>query len=277
MIGGTLLAGGSGTVVGALIGALFLGILKDGLILQGVNAELPALLSRPRDPHRDDASTSTSSARAGGISAVADASLTEHDVGRAAALGAGRRAARRTHRQALRPGDRAARRQPAPEKGRGARPARRQRRGQVDADQDHLPAFRSRTRARCSCTGSPIEPKSVDDARSKGIDTVYQDLALIDELSVYHNLFLRRERVLPPAAVAGEQADEARSARGARRDRDQHPPHRRGRGAPVGRPAPGDRGRADGQLRRRTSSCWTSRSRRWAPREGARSSTSWRA
>ena len=44
--------------------------------------------------------------------------------------------------------------------------------------------------------GQPYQPKSVDDARAKGIDTVYQDLALIDELSVYHNLFLRRERVL---------------------------------------------------------------------------------
>jgi simple sugar transport system permease protein len=39
VIGGTLLTGGSGTVVGALIGALFLGILKNGLILQGVNAD----------------------------------------------------------------------------------------------------------------------------------------------------------------------------------------------------------------------------------------------
>jgi simple sugar transport system permease protein len=38
VIGGTLLQGGSGTVVGALIGALFLGILHDGLILKGVNA-----------------------------------------------------------------------------------------------------------------------------------------------------------------------------------------------------------------------------------------------
>jgi simple sugar transport system permease protein len=38
VIGGTLLSGGSGTVVGVLIGALFLGILEDGLILQGVNA-----------------------------------------------------------------------------------------------------------------------------------------------------------------------------------------------------------------------------------------------
>jgi simple sugar transport system permease protein len=39
VIGGTLLLGGSGTVVGALIGALFLGILQDGLIIQGVNAD----------------------------------------------------------------------------------------------------------------------------------------------------------------------------------------------------------------------------------------------
>jgi simple sugar transport system permease protein len=38
VMGGTLLTGGSGTVAGALIGALFLGILKDGLILKGVNA-----------------------------------------------------------------------------------------------------------------------------------------------------------------------------------------------------------------------------------------------
>jgi len=38
VIGGTLLSGGSGTVIGALIGALFLGMLKDGLILQGTNA-----------------------------------------------------------------------------------------------------------------------------------------------------------------------------------------------------------------------------------------------
>jgi simple sugar transport system permease protein len=38
VIGGTLLAGGSGTIVGALFGALFLGVLQDGLALKGVNA-----------------------------------------------------------------------------------------------------------------------------------------------------------------------------------------------------------------------------------------------
>src|SRR3954451_19550035 len=39
VIGGTLLAGGEGTAIGALFGALFLGILRDGLTLEGVNAD----------------------------------------------------------------------------------------------------------------------------------------------------------------------------------------------------------------------------------------------
>jgi simple sugar transport system permease protein len=39
VIGGTLLAGGSGTVIGAMIGALFLGVLQDGLAIKGVNAD----------------------------------------------------------------------------------------------------------------------------------------------------------------------------------------------------------------------------------------------
>ena len=39
IIGGTLMTGGSGTVVGALIGALFLGVLNDGLVIKGVSAD----------------------------------------------------------------------------------------------------------------------------------------------------------------------------------------------------------------------------------------------
>jgi ABC-type sugar transport system ATPase subunit len=42
--------------------------------------------------------------------------------------------------------------------------------------------------------GEPYEPKSVDNARQLGIDVVYQDLALIDELSVFENMFLCREK-----------------------------------------------------------------------------------
>jgi simple sugar transport system ATP-binding protein len=45
--------------------------------------------------------------------------------------------------------------------------------------------------------GEPVDLHSVTDARSKGIDTVYQDLALVDELSVFHNVFLNRELLYP--------------------------------------------------------------------------------
>jgi len=46
--------------------------------------------------------------------------------------------------------------------------------------------------------GEEVALRSVDHARSVGIDTVYQDLALINELSVYHNMFLNREKVRGP-------------------------------------------------------------------------------
>ncbi len=44
--------------------------------------------------------------------------------------------------------------------------------------------------------GQDVKLRSVPHARSLGIETVYQDLALINEMSVYHNLFLKRERLL---------------------------------------------------------------------------------
>jgi simple sugar transport system ATP-binding protein len=45
--------------------------------------------------------------------------------------------------------------------------------------------------------GEPVDIHSVVHARSLGIDTVYQDLALVDELSVFHNVFLNREVIHP--------------------------------------------------------------------------------
>ncbi len=62
--------------------------------------------------------------------------------------------------------------------------------------------------------GEPYQPKSVDDAHAKGIGTVYQDLALIDELSVYHNLSLRREIVHRPIPFLAnrEMKERARDA-----------------------------------------------------------------
>jgi simple sugar transport system ATP-binding protein len=45
--------------------------------------------------------------------------------------------------------------------------------------------------------GEPVELHSVIQARKLGIDTVYQDLALINELSIFHNVFLNRELTYP--------------------------------------------------------------------------------
>jgi len=46
--------------------------------------------------------------------------------------------------------------------------------------------------------GTEVKLRSVDHARALGINTVYQDLALVNELSVYHNMFLNRERRIGP-------------------------------------------------------------------------------
>jgi simple sugar transport system ATP-binding protein len=43
--------------------------------------------------------------------------------------------------------------------------------------------------------GEPVTFKSVDHARSLGIDAVYQDLAMVNQLTVYQNMFLNREKV----------------------------------------------------------------------------------
>ncbi len=46
--------------------------------------------------------------------------------------------------------------------------------------------------------GTEVVLDSVDRARSFGIECVYQDLALVNTLSVYHNMFLNRELRKPP-------------------------------------------------------------------------------
>ncbi|MBV9447434.1 MAG: sugar ABC transporter ATP-binding protein [Streptosporangiaceae bacterium] len=46
--------------------------------------------------------------------------------------------------------------------------------------------------------GEAVTLKSVDHARSLGIDAVYQDLAMVNQLTVYQNMFLNREKVRWP-------------------------------------------------------------------------------
>jgi simple sugar transport system ATP-binding protein len=77
-----------------------------------------------------------------------------------------------------------------------------------------MTGFQKQDSGKMFLRGQPYEPKSVDDARAKGVDTVFQDLALIDELSVYHNLYLRRERTHKPLPLLAnrQMKREARTA-----------------------------------------------------------------
>jgi ABC-type sugar transport system ATPase subunit len=77
-----------------------------------------------------------------------------------------------------------------------------------------MTGFQKQDSGKMFLRGQPYEPKSVDDARAKGVDTVFQDLALIDELSVFHNLYLRRERTHKPLPLLAnrQMKREARTA-----------------------------------------------------------------
>ncbi|RAQ94458.1 ATP-binding cassette domain-containing protein [Thermogemmatispora tikiterensis] len=61
-----------------------------------------------------------------------------------------------------------------------------------------LTGFLQPDEGRIFIDGREVRLRSVSYARSLGIETVYQDLALVNELSVYHNMFLKRETLLNP-------------------------------------------------------------------------------
>ncbi|MDR6867449.1 D-xylose transport system ATP-binding protein [Microbacterium resistens] len=59
--------------------------------------------------------------------------------------------------------------------------------------------------------GTPVRFSSPRDAREKGIETVYQDLALCDQLSVWQNMYMDRELVAGPPGVKLLRRREMRS------------------------------------------------------------------
>ncbi len=77
-----------------------------------------------------------------------------------------------------------------------------------------LSGFQKADTGSMTVKGNPYAPRSVLEARGHGIDTVFQDLALIGELTVYQNLFLRREHVAKPIPFLSNRRmkQEARAA-----------------------------------------------------------------
>jgi ABC-type sugar transport system ATPase subunit len=65
--------------------------------------------------------------------------------------------------------------------------------------------------------GEEVHIRSVAQARALGIDTVYQDLALVPGMSVYHNMFLRRELVQKVGGVRVPVLDNGEMRKRARR------------------------------------------------------------
>jgi simple sugar transport system ATP-binding protein len=49
--------------------------------------------------------------------------------------------------------------------------------------------------------GNKVRFNSPMEARKMGVETIYQDLALVDDLSVYHNIFLAKEQFLNATPV----------------------------------------------------------------------------
>jgi simple sugar transport system ATP-binding protein len=73
-----------------------------------------------------------------------------------------------------------------------------------------LCGFQQPTSGAIFLDGREVVLKSVDHARSLGIDAVYQDLALINQLTVYQNMFLNREKVSWPLVRNRAMRREAR-------------------------------------------------------------------
>jgi simple sugar transport system ATP-binding protein len=61
--------------------------------------------------------------------------------------------------------------------------------------------------------GEEVQLKSVSQAQSLGIRTVYQDLALVNDLSVYHNMFLNGEITLKPLPFLNNRKMKERTRR----------------------------------------------------------------
>jgi simple sugar transport system ATP-binding protein len=70
--------------------------------------------------------------------------------------------------------------------------------------------FQPPTTGQIYLNDQPVQFKSVDHARSLGIDAVYQDLALVNQLPVYMNMFLNREKRIGPLLNARLMRREAK-------------------------------------------------------------------
>jgi simple sugar transport system ATP-binding protein len=73
-----------------------------------------------------------------------------------------------------------------------------------------LCGFQPPTSGHIYLEGREVAFRSVDHARALGIDAVYQDLALVNQLTVFQNMFLNREKIRWPLVRNQAMREEAR-------------------------------------------------------------------
>ncbi|ACI50636.1 ABC transporter related [Gluconacetobacter diazotrophicus PA1 5] len=69
-----------------------------------------------------------------------------------------------------------------------------------------LTGYQPQTSGKLFVDGVETTLRSVDHARALGIECVYQDLALANSLSIYHNIFLNREILYPGLHILNNRA-----------------------------------------------------------------------
>ena len=182
VIGGTALTGGRGTIIGTVLGIFILRVMRNGIVLIGVPGPRLQHLHRRDHPRHDGAALLARTPAPGGdLTTMAEELVRMEHIskfyGRVQALDDVN-----LHRQ----------------RARDRRAARRQRRRQVDADQGPVRRGRRHQRRHLHARPARSTIRSTTDAIAHGIETIYQDSALVTQLSIARNLFLGREPVKGP-------------------------------------------------------------------------------
>ena len=205
VIGGISLSGGRGSIVGTMLGMVIFGVIISGFTFIRLDAYYQEMIK---------GMIIVAAVVARRLPAAAPRGRTELEGDNAMAT-QGHPQDRRPHQALWRRACAGGRRLRAPRR-RARRHRRRQRRRQVHLRAPDHRRRAARPRGKIFFDGEEVDFKGPIEAREAGIETVFQNLALADDLDVPSNLFLGREKFLlqpRPVQFLNERGDARSDAR----------------------------------------------------------------